>query len=77
MTGIATHRQKKSKQCLEKSNRYANSALLHGVEWDRLIVHRTHMSEIEIKEPKNTRICKPSNSIIISCRFPSFHIFVL
>ena len=31
-----------------------------------------HMSEMEIKDPKNTRICKPSNSILISCRIALF-----
>ena len=42
MTDLATHRQKKSKQCPGKNCRCSNSAFLHGVEWDRLIVHRTH-----------------------------------
>ena len=42
MTNLATQRQKKSNQCPEKYCRCLNSAFLHGVEWDRLIVHRTH-----------------------------------
>ena len=33
--------RKKSKQCPGKICRCSNSAFLHGVEWDRLIVHRT------------------------------------
>ena len=35
--------RKKSKQYPEKICRCSNSASLGGVEWDRLIVHRTHM----------------------------------
>ena len=31
----------KSKQCPGKICRCSKSAFLHGVEWDRLIVHRT------------------------------------
>ena len=41
MTDLATHRQKKVQQCPGKICRCSNSAILHGVEWDRLIVHRT------------------------------------
>ena len=33
--------EKKSKQCPGKICRCSNSAFLHGVEWGRLIVHRT------------------------------------
>ena len=44
MTDLATHRQKKSKQCPGKICRCSNSAFLHGVEWDRLIVHRTRVA---------------------------------
>ena len=35
-----------------------------------------HMSEMEIKEPTNTRIYKPRNRVLLSCRIASFHVFV-
>ena len=46
--------RKKSKQCPGKICRCSNSAFLHGVEWDRLIVHRTYKREGE----KNENLCK-------------------
>ena len=36
--------RKKSKQCPGKICRCSNFAYLHGVEWDRLIVHRTPLT---------------------------------
>ena len=46
--------RKKSKQCPGKFFRCSNSAFLHGVEWDRLIVHRT----LEERRWKNENHCK-------------------
>ena len=47
MTDLATHRQKKSKHVLEKFADGSNSAFLHGVEWDRLIVHEPYKREVK------------------------------
>ena len=42
LTDLATHRQEKVQAlCPEKICRCSNSAVLHGVEWDQLIVHGT------------------------------------
>ena len=41
MTDLATHRQKKVQGYPGKICRCSNSAFLHRVEWDRLVVHRT------------------------------------
>ena len=55
------------------------SFLFGGTIWELGIVTyskscyvSSHMSEMEIKEPKNTRICKLSNSILIACRIAFF-----
>ena len=44
--------RKKTKQCPGKICRCSNSAFLHGVEWDRLIVHRTHVNRVNHFMPK-------------------------
>ena len=44
MTDLVTNsRQKKSKQCPGKICRGSESVFLHGVKWESLIVHRTHL----------------------------------
>ena len=51
--------RKNSKQCPGKICRCSNSAFLHGVEWDRLIVHRTQMPLINA----HTGMCSESRGL--------------
>ena len=50
MTDLATHRQKKVQAMSCKNLQMLEFCLLHGVEWDRLIVHRTHVCVVDKTE---------------------------
>ena len=43
MTALVTNRQKKIQPMSSKNKQRLENCLLHGVEWDQIIVHWTHM----------------------------------